>query len=219
MTDIVKPLEWEGDGHWSCGPDEGWMEEANTAFEYGYSVEFGTSGNFKVDSTFGFVQDGFDTPDEAKAAAQADYERRILSALTADPRAMVAAALERAAVYARERVVFGRPIGSNQGVSHPLAEAWAKLEAADALMMRAADLYDSGKPCGPQANAVKYLAAEASFDACETAVLTLGGMGYAQEYDVERLFRESVIGRIAPVSRQMILNFISEKVLDLPRSY
>ena len=120
---------------------------------------------------------------------------------------------------ARERVVFGRPIGANQGVAHPLAEAWAKLEAADALMMRAAALYDAGLPCGPQANAAKYMAAEASFAACEAAVLTLGGMGYAKEYDVERLFRESMIGRIAPVSRQMILNFISEKVLDLPRSY
>ncbi|WP_427789096.1 acyl-CoA dehydrogenase family protein [Brevundimonas diminuta] len=187
--------------------------------------EIDKMGRSAVDSNMLFIED-LEIPVENRIGAEGDGFRILLHGLNPE-RILVAAgcigqgmaALERASAYARERQVFGRPIGANQGVAHPLAEAWAKLEAADALMMRAASLYDSGQPCGPQANAAKYLAAEASFAACETAVLTLGGMGYAKEYDVERLFRESMIGRIAPVSRQMILNFISEKVLDLPRSY
>jgi len=129
------------------------------------------------------------------------------------------AALRIASQYAQERVVFGRPIGQNQGVAHPLARAWANLEAADLMMLKAATLYDSGQPCGTEANAAKYLAAEAAHDACQNAILTLGGMGYAKEYHVERLLRESYIPRIAPVSPQMILNFIAEKVLGLPKSY
>ncbi|WP_422084870.1 acyl-CoA dehydrogenase family protein [Variovorax sp.] len=129
------------------------------------------------------------------------------------------AALHIASQYAQERVVFGRPIGQNQGVAHPLARAWANLEAADLMMLKAATLYDAGEPCGVEANAAKYLAAEAAHDACQNAVLTLGGMGYAKEYHVERLLRESYIPRIAPVSPQMILNFIAEKALGLPKSY
>jgi acyl-CoA dehydrogenase len=128
-------------------------------------------------------------------------------------------ALRRAAKYARERNVFGRPIGQNQAIQHPLARAWAELEAAWLMTMKAAALYDSGKPCGIEANAAKYLAAEAAFKACETAVMTHGGMGYAREFHVERLFREVLIARIAPVSREMILNFLAEKVLGLPKSY
>ena len=128
-------------------------------------------------------------------------------------------ALRRAAKYARERVVFGRPIGQNQAIQHPLARAWAELEAAWLMTMKAAALYDAGKACGLEANAAKYLAAEAAFKACETAVLTHGGMGYAREFHVERLFREVLIARIAPVSREMILNFIAEKALGLPKSY
>jgi acyl-CoA dehydrogenase len=128
-------------------------------------------------------------------------------------------ALRRAANYARERVVFGRPIGQNQAIQHPLARAWAELEAAWLMAMKAAALYDAGKPCGLEANAAKYLAAEAAFRACETAVMTHGGMGYAREFHVERLFREVLIARIAPVSREMILNFIAEKALGLPKSY
>ena len=129
------------------------------------------------------------------------------------------AALRKAAAYARERVVFGRPIGMNQGVQHPLAKAWAELEAADLMAMHAAALYDAGRECGAQANAAKYLGGEAGFSACEAAVLAHGGMGYAREYDVERYMRESMIARIAPVSREMILNYIAERVLGLPRSY
>lgn len=128
-------------------------------------------------------------------------------------------ALSKAVTYARERVVFGRPIGQNQGVQHPLARSWAELEAANLMAFKAAALYDMGQDCGAEANAAKYLGAEAGFTACETSVLAHGGMGYAKEYDVERYFREAMIARIAPVSREMILNFIAERVLGLPKSY
>jgi acyl-CoA dehydrogenase len=128
-------------------------------------------------------------------------------------------ALARAARYARERIVFGRPIGQNQAIQHPLAMRWAELEAANLMMLNAARLYDAGKPCGIEANAAKYLAAEAGFRACETAVMTHGGMGYAKEFHVERYFREILIARIAPVSRELILSHIAEKALGLPKSY
>jgi acyl-CoA dehydrogenase len=128
-------------------------------------------------------------------------------------------AIERAARYAGERVVFGRPIGQNQAIQHPLAESWIELEAAHLLAMRAAWLYDQGRPCGPEANAAKYLSAEAGFQACTRAVMTLGGMGYAKGFHVERLLREVLICRIAPVSPQLILCHIAEKVLGLPKSY
>ena len=128
-------------------------------------------------------------------------------------------ALARAAHYARERKVFGRAIGKNQGIQHPLAESWAFLESAYWMTLRAAHLYDAGKPCGAEANAAKFLGARAAFDACTRAVMTYGGMGYAKEYQVERLFRESILLRIAPITEQMILSYIGEKVLDLPKSY
>jgi acyl-CoA dehydrogenase len=129
------------------------------------------------------------------------------------------AALARAARYAKERIVFGRPIGQNQAIQHPLAKCWADLEAANLMMLKAAALYDTGKPCGIEANAAKYLAAEAGFRACETAVMTHGGMGYAKEFHVERFLREILIARIAPVSRELILSHIAEKALGLPKSY
>jgi acyl-CoA dehydrogenase len=129
------------------------------------------------------------------------------------------AALAKAATYANERIVFGRPIGQNQGVQHPLAKSWCELEAANLLAYKAAALYDAGRDCGAEANAAKYLGAEAGFHAAEAAVLAHGGMGYAKEYDVERYFREAMISRIAPVSREMILNFVAERVLHLPKSY
>ena len=128
-------------------------------------------------------------------------------------------ALAKASDYARDRVVFGRPIGQNQAIQHPLARIWAELEAANLMAFKAAALYDSGRPCGAEANAAKYLAAGAGFRACETAVMTHGGMGYAKEFDVERYMREIMIARIAPVSRELILSFIAENVLDLPKSY
>jgi acyl-CoA dehydrogenase len=129
------------------------------------------------------------------------------------------AALAKAAEYAKTRVVFGRPIGQNQGIQHPLARTWADLEAANLMTFKAAALHDAGRECGAEANAAKYLGAEAGFFACETAILTHGGMGYAKEYHVERYFREAMIPRIAPVSREMILNYIAERVLGLPKSY
>ena len=129
------------------------------------------------------------------------------------------AAIQRATQYAKDRKVFGRPIGQNQAIAHPLAQSWAQLEATNLMTFEAARLYDEGRPCGIEANAAKYLAGEYAFTACERAVVTLGGMGYAQEYHVERLLRESLIPRIAPISSQMILNFLSEKALGLPKSY
>lgn len=128
-------------------------------------------------------------------------------------------ALRRASEYAKHREVFGRPIGQNQAIQHPLAESWAQLEAGWMMCLKAASLFDAQKPCGAEANAAKFLCSEAGFTACERAVMTLGGMGYAKEFHVERLMREVMINRIAPVSQQMVLNFISEKVLGLPRSY
>jgi acyl-CoA dehydrogenase len=129
------------------------------------------------------------------------------------------AALQRGALYAKERVVFERPIGQNQAIQHPLAKSWIELEAAHLLVHKAAWLYDQGRPCGPEANGAKYLAAEACWRACENAILTHGGMGYAKEYHVERYMREAWIPRLAPVSPQLILCFIAEKVLGLPKSY
>jgi acyl-CoA dehydrogenase len=128
-------------------------------------------------------------------------------------------AVNRAAAYAKERIVFDRPIGQNQAIQHPLAANWMALEAANLMAFKAATLYDAGKPCGAEANAAKYLAGEACFDACEQAVMTHGGFGYAREYHVERYLRESFVGRIAPVSRELILCYIAERVLGLPRSY
>lgn len=138
------------------------------------------------------------------------------------------AALERAVQYANDRVVFGRPIGKNQGIAHPLGDAYMRLEAAKLATYHAARLFDTSRTTdssipihtlGVACNSAKYLAAEAAFTACERAVLSHGGMGYAMEYDVERYLRECLVPRIAPVSREMILNYVSEKVLQLPRSY
>ena len=129
------------------------------------------------------------------------------------------AALERAAAYARERVVFDRPIGKNQAIQHPLAVNWMELEAAYNMMLKAASLYDADAPCGAEANAAKYLAAEAGLAACQRAVLTHGGMGYAKEFHVERYLREMQIPVIAPVSQEMIKSFIAEQVLGQEKSY
>jgi len=128
-------------------------------------------------------------------------------------------ALRRATKYASERVVFDRPIGQNQGIQHPLAQNWMALEAANLMVFKAAWLYDQGKPCGAEANAAKYLSGEAGFEACTQAVMTHGGFGYAKEYHVERYLRESLVGRIAPVSPQLVMSFIAERVLGLPKSY
>ena len=129
------------------------------------------------------------------------------------------AALERATQYAKERVVFDRPIGQNQAIAHPLAMAWAKLETAELMCLKAAWLFDNGKPCGAESNTAKLMAAEAGFEACDVAVQTHGGYGYAKEFYVERLWREVRLYKIAPVSQQMVLNYLSEHVLELPKSY
>jgi len=142
---------------------------------------------------------------------------RILNA--AEAIGMGRRALEKAVAYADERVVFGRKIGMNQSIQHPLAECWSELYAAELMTLHAAELYDAGKPCGAQANAAKYLAADAGFKACDRAIRTHGGMGYAAEYHVERYFREMVATQLAPVSREMILCFIAERELGLPKSY
>ncbi|HKP60698.1 MAG TPA: acyl-CoA dehydrogenase family protein [Polyangiales bacterium] len=182
-------------------------------------------GRHAVDSNMLFIQDLF-VPEQDRIGAEGDGFKILLHGLNPE-RVLVAAeavgigraAVARAARYARERIVFNRPIGMNQGIAHPLAKCWAQLEAANLMVMKAATLFDKGLDCGVEANTAKYLAGEFAFEACHTAVLTLGGMGYAQEYHVERLLREVLIPRTAPVSPHMILNFIAEKVLELPKSY
>lgn len=182
-------------------------------------------GRNAVDSNATFI-DGLFVPDEDRIGEEGLGFHYLLDSLNPE-RILVGIeavgvgrdALDRAARYARERVVFGRPIGKNQGIQHPLAEAWTYLESAYWMCLRAASLYDRGLPCGAEANAAKFLSARAAFDAATKAVMTHGGMGYAQEYQVERLFRESMLPRIAPVTEQLILSFIAEKVLDLPKSY
>jgi len=130
-----------------------------------------------------------------------------------------AVGIGRAVDYAKERVVFDRPIGKNQAIAHPLAMAWAKLETAELMCLKAAWLFDHGRPCGAESNAAKLLAAEAGFEACDVALQTHGGYGYAKEFHVERLWREVRLYKIAPVSQQMALNYLSEHVLGLPKSY
>jgi acyl-CoA dehydrogenase len=182
-------------------------------------------GRHAVDSNMLFIQDLF-VPEADRIGAEGEGFRILLHGLNPE-RVLVAAeaigigraAIQRAARYARERIVFNRPIGMNQGIQHPLAKCWAQLEAANLMVMKAATLFDQGLDCGVEANTGKYLAGEFAFEACHTAMLTLGGMGYAQEYHVERLLREVLIPRTAPVSPHMILNFLAEKVLGLPKSY
>ena len=182
-------------------------------------------GRHAVDSNMLFF-DGLEIPEEDRIGAEGAGFKQILHGMNPERMLIAAeavgighAALRRAATYAKERIVFNRPIGKNQAIQHPLARCWANLEAAWLMTMKAAALYDAGKDCGAEANAAKYLAAEAGFTAAETAVMTHGGMGYAQEYHVERYLRESLIPRIAPVSRELILSHLAERVLGLPKSY
>jgi acyl-CoA dehydrogenase len=182
-------------------------------------------GRHAVDSNEIFF-DGMVMPAGDRIGAEGDGFRSILHGMNPE-RILIAAeavgigraALHKAALYARERVVFRRPIGQNQAIAHPLARCWMELEAANLMVMKAAALYDRNLPCAAEANAAKYLAAEAAFHACETAVLTHGGMGYSKEFHVERYLREVMIPRIAPITPHMILNFIAEKILGLPKSY
>jgi len=182
-------------------------------------------GRHAVDSNQVFF-DGLPIPEEDRIGEEGKGFECILHGMNPE-RILIGAesvglgrcALKRAAGYAKERIVFNRPIGKNQGIQHPLARNWMALEAANLMVFKAAWLYDQGKSCAAEANSAKYLAGEASFDACQQAVMTHGGFGYAKEYHVERYLRESLVGRIAPVSPQMILCFIAERVLGLPKSY
>jgi len=182
-------------------------------------------GRKAVDSNQVFF-DGLPVPEEDRLGEEGRGFEYILHGMNPE-RILIGAesvglgrcALKRAAEYAKERVVFDRPIGKNQGIQHPLARNWMNLEAANLMVFKGAWLYDQGKPCGAEANAAKYLGGEACFDACQQALMTHGGFGYAKEYHVERYLRESLVGRIAPVTPQLILSFIAERVLGLPKSY
>ena len=178
-----------------------------------------------VDSNEVFI-DGLKVPVEDRIGEEGKGFRYLLHGLNPE-RILIAAglvglgraALKKATDYAKDRVVFDRPIGQNQSVQHPLAENWIELEAANLMVFRAAAAYDNGEDCGAYANAAKYFAAEATFKACQQAVMTHGGMGYAKEFHVERYLRECIIHRLAPISPQLILCFIAEKVLGLAKSY
>lgn len=178
-----------------------------------------------VDSNQVFI-DGLEIPVENRIGEEGKGFRYLLDGINPE-RILIAAglvglgraALKRATQYAKDREVFGRPIGMNQAIQHPLAQNWAELEAANLMAFRAAQLYDRGEDAGAMANAAKYLAGEAAFNACNTAVLTHGGMGYAKEYHVERYLRETIIHRIAPITPHLILCYIAERVLGLPKSY
>jgi len=178
-----------------------------------------------VDSNEVFI-DGLKVPVEDRIGEEGKGFRYLLHGLNPE-RILIAAglvglgraALRKATEYAKDRVVFDRPIGQNQSVQHPLAESWIELEAANLMVFRAAAAYDNGEDCGAHANAAKYFAAEATFKACQRAVMTHGGMGYAKEFHVERYLRECLIHRLAPISPQLILCFIAERVLGLAKSY
>jgi acyl-CoA dehydrogenase len=182
-------------------------------------------GRAAVDSNAIFIEDFF-IPTEDRIGEEGKGFKYLLHSLNPE-RVIVAAgaigiaqnALARASRYANERHVFGRAIGKNQSIQHPLAENWCQIEAAWLMTMKAASMYDQGLSCGSYANAAKFLGGRAAFDAATQAVLTHGGMGYAKEYQVERLFRESILQRIAPITEQLILSFIAENELDLPKSY
>jgi alkylation response protein AidB-like acyl-CoA dehydrogenase len=182
-------------------------------------------GRNAVDSNATFLDDYF-VPEEDRIGEEGKGFHYILHSLNPE-RILVGieavglgrGALQRAAIYAGERTVFGRPIGQNQGVQHPLAENWIYLESAYWMLMRAAYLYDSDQPCAAESNAGKFLGGRAAFEACTRAVMTHGGMGYSTEYQVERLFRESILMRIAPITEQLILSYIAERQLGLPKSY
>jgi acyl-CoA dehydrogenase len=187
--------------------------------------EIDKMGRHAVDSNQVFF-DGLPVPEADRIGEEGKGFEYILHGMNPE-RILIAAelvglgrcAVARAAKYARERIVFDRPIGQNQGIQHPLAACWMALEAANLMAFKAASLYDAKAPCAAEANAAKYLAGEACFDACQQAVMTHGGYGYAKEYHVERYLRESLVGRIAPVTPQLILCFIAERVLGLPKSY
>ncbi|PKO90560.1 MAG: acyl-CoA dehydrogenase [Betaproteobacteria bacterium HGW-Betaproteobacteria-12] len=182
-------------------------------------------GRKAVDSNAIFIDDLF-IPESDRVGEEGKGFKYVLHSLNPE-RILIAVeaigigqdALRRATRYAKERTVFDRPIGQNQGIQHPLAERWMALEAAWLMAMKAAWLYDNDKPCGAEANTAKFLGARAGYDSALQAVMTHGGFGYAKEYHVERLLREVTVTRLAPITEQLIMCFIAEKVLDLPKSY
>lgn len=193
--------------------------------EYVRTQKIPKMGRNAVESCQVFI-DGLKVPEEDRIGEEGKGFQYLLDGLNPE-RILVAAeavglgrvSLKRATEYAKERVIFDRPIGKNQGIQHPLAECWMYLEAADLMMLKAAALYDAGRPCGAEANSAKFLGAEAGYRACERAVMTHGGYGYAKEFDVERYLREVMIPRLAPVSRELVMCYIAERVLGLPKSY
>jgi acyl-CoA dehydrogenase len=182
-------------------------------------------GRNAVDTNELFIDDLF-VPEEDRVGAEGAGFGTLLAGLNAE-RVISAnaaigigrAALRRATEYAKQRVVFGRPIGQNQGIAFQLAEALMKLDAAELMCQKAAWMIDNRLECGREANAAKYLAGEAGFQAADSALTVLGGYGYSKEFHVERYFRESRLLRIAPISQEMVLNYVAEHVLGLPRSY
>ena len=170
--------------------------------------------------------DGLEVPAANLIGEEGEGFRALLDGLNAE-RILIAAEcigdgdwfMHKACGYARGRIVFGRPIGQNQGIQFPLAKARAHIDAADLMRFRAAEMYDAGEPCGPQANMAKLLAADASWEAANACLQTHGGFGFASDYDVERKFRETRLYQVAPISTNLILSYIAEKVLGLPRSY
>ena len=193
--------------------------------DYVTVTEIDKMGRSAVDSNSVFIED-LPVPEGDRIGAEGAGFKILLDSINPE-RVLVAAeaigigrrSLAKAAAYTRERVVFGRPIGKNQSIQHPLAKSWMELEAADLTVWEAARQYDAGEPCGAHANAAKYLAGEAAFHACDTAVRVHGGMGYAKEYHVERYFRECLLPRNGPVSQELVLCYIAERVLGQPKSY
>ena len=170
--------------------------------------------------------DNLEVPVANLIGAEGDGFRCLLDGLNAE-RILIAAEcvgdgrwfIERAVQYANERVVFDRPIGKNQGIQFPLARAHVNVESADLMRVKAAGLFDAGRPCGAESNMAKLLAADASWEAANAAVQTFGGFGFAAEYDVERKFRECRLYQVAPISTNLILSYIGQHVLGLPRSF
>ena len=188
-------------------------------------TEIAKMGRHAVDSNQVFI-DQLEVSEDDRIGEEGQGFRYILDSLNperilnaAEVIGMGRRALAKGVAYAQERQVFGRPIGQNQSIQHPLAECWSELYAAELMTLHAGELYDANQSCAAQANAAKYLAADAGFHACDRALRTHGGMGYAKEYHVERYFREMMACQLAPVSREMILNFIAERELHLPKSY
>lgn len=187
--------------------------------------EIDKMGRSAVDSNELFI-DGLEIPIEDRIGEEGEGFKYLLHGLNPE-RILIAgtnigagqSVIDRAAQYAKDRIVFNRPIGKNQGIQHPLADCWVRLQAAETMMFKAASLYDAGKPCGLEANMAKYLGGDAYFDAAARAVRTHGGFGYAKEYHVERYYREAIMGLIGPVSHELVLCHIAEKALGLPKSY